>query len=106
MMTLRIVMRRRMIRRRGKTVGRLHVAIESAVRSLRLVIKRLGVGISLVLLLHGCCQESWLKFRILHRLWMTNVGVQILRLLWGIFPIIHRMLSGSGPGLTLRFSWR
>ena len=58
MMTRRIVMRRRMIRGRGQTAGRLHVAIESAVRPVRLVIKRLGVGISLVLLLHGCCQES------------------------------------------------
>jgi len=109
MMTWRIVMRRRMIGGRGETAGRLNIAIEGGVRPMRLVIQRLGVGMSLsllMLILHSCCQESRLKFRILHRVWMTNVAWWMLRLLWGIFPIIDRMLPRSGPGLTLRLCWR
>ena len=73
MMTWRIVMRRRMIRRRGQTARRLHVAIQGSVRPkmrlVRQVIQGLSVGMSLsllMLILHGRCQESRLKFRILH----------------------------------------
>ena len=77
MMTWRIVMRRRMIWGREEIARRLNIAIEGGMRSVRLVIQRLGVGMSLsllVLILHSCCQESRLKLRILHRFRMTNVA--------------------------------
>ena len=81
MMTRRIVMRRRrMVRGRGQTAGRLHIAIQGSVRPMlrlvRHVVQRLGIGMSLsllMLILHGRCQESRLKFRILHWFWLTNV---------------------------------